>query len=533
MKQPANNVAIQSISRLILVVAAGFTGLFLLGFATTLPFRLSEPVPLSAVEPQPVVGALRVARGEVLYRDYMDEFPVVPLTYGALEYESIGLIGRVLGIETTTGMLLLGRWVTFLATIGCVALIAVLAHQRSVPWRYAFIAGLPLFWFPYMDEWLVKFTPDTLALLASLGGWALVGPPGKRGSRKDVARLCGAILLWIIVYHVKLIVLIGPVGFAAERLSAALRQRSGKSVLPVAIAGFAVLVGVLLTSLLVNVMTDGMWKLNAVDSTAACRFRFGYVVRSLISFAPASFLGPKAPVIFGGLGVFLVMTVWAILRTARQPLYGVFLALLLVNLLFLAKQGANINYLLGATLAWGLAAVVDVTQRRPFALSVPEMILAGMIVSLIALDMPSAPRITKEISLPSQQEFSRADELRKQIADDKVLVADPVYGITREAAIPWADTYHASLLDATGTGVFDPIFAKVAAGEYDLVITGRFAYYGAVANYHDLPVSPRGLWTALRASYTPIPFEKAPSNWLVFWVPRGAPQESLFAPDGQ
>ncbi|MBX3729239.1 MAG: hypothetical protein KF858_08645 [Candidatus Sumerlaeia bacterium] len=211
-------------------VAAAALGLVSLVYAVLflalLPPRLAAPTAISAIEPQPVAGALRVARGEILYRDFFAERPVLPLTYGALPYWITGKSARLIGSTEPRQVMRVGRAITLFGTLAVTLLLAFLAFQRGVSVRWAGLACLPMFWFPYLAEWWVKFTPDAPALALSLAGWALLGPPDREQSGRFPARLVGAVLLWTLAFHFKPTVLAGPMGFGIERLVAA-RAPSG------------------------------------------------------------------------------------------------------------------------------------------------------------------------------------------------------------------------------------------------------------------------------------------------------------------
>ncbi|MCB2153847.1 hypothetical protein KQI84_03095 [bacterium] len=471
-------------------------------------------MPISTVEPQPVVGALRVARGEVLYWDYTAGPPVIPLTYGALTYLLPGYVSRIVGITNPQGVLLVGRWLTFLAGLCALGFAVLLAHQRKVPWKFALWVAVPLYTFPYAAEWLVKFTPDSFALAASLGGWALVGPPDRDEDRAFYLRLVGAIILWIAVAHLKMIVLIGPIGFAVESIVAA-RRRSVRSLVPLAAAGAAVVLGVVLSAVAANALTDGMWKLHVIDSVKGCAFNLRFALTSLLAFGPPELFGRGATPLLGGAAVFLAMMFWAGLGVRRQPLYAVPLALFLVNVAFMAKQGANMNYLLGAIVAWSIAAVVDLANREPKGLRRIEVAVSICGLALVALNLPAAPRVSRELTPATEEEYRRADIYRERFGDDRVLVAESVYGITRDAPIPWADNYHASLLLEDGSHALDPVLDKIKAGEYDVVITGPVVR----GTYHRIPVYPQAIFDALSQSYAKMPLDPSEARILSFWIP--------------
>src|SRR5262245_211375 len=94
--------------------------------------RLAAKYAISLVEPQLVAGAMRVATGDRLYRDYRNERPVIPLPYGVLEYVIPGLAARLAGHADAVAILHFGRSVSLASGVGVLAMLAGLARQRGV-----------------------------------------------------------------------------------------------------------------------------------------------------------------------------------------------------------------------------------------------------------------------------------------------------------------------------------------------------------------------------------------------------------------
>jgi len=510
-------------------------------FLGVLPVRLTLGTAASLVEPQPVAAVRRLLAGENLYQDYRHGRPVLPLTYGVLAYAAPAVLDKTLGIKTPEGVYRTGRAFSFAGMAGCAAMLFLLARQRGVSRMGAWTAVLPLAWFPYIAEWFTRFTPDAAALLFSLAGWAVLGPPapGSResSSRKDTGapaksewmRGVIAVCLWLAAFHLKPTQLAGQIAFAVEWLAAGRGQasrpgadwRSALRRVFFLAAGYTAAVAA--TIWLLQVSTGGNWKLNAVDSMSAHGFRLAFISDAFKGFGSAPIAG-AAPLSdwAGGKGVLLMMLVWAIVSLRRSPLHGAYCALLGIELLFLTKRGGNINYLLGSLSLWAVATAVALRRtgaadgaRTP---SLSAQVPAVLISVLLLADIGRAGKLNFEIPLSPPADLQAVDKLVAPCAAGEVLVADGVYGAARDLPYLFADCFHASLLARSGAVDFSAEIESIQLCRYRLIVTNLF-HLGR-ARYHDTPVFPQALGEAIRRHYRVVHRGK----WFVVWEP--APRDS-------
>ena len=478
------------------VLLAVATLVFFVGFASATAARLGSGVPLTSVEPQPLWALQRIAAGEPLYRDFRVERPAVPLTYGPLAYWLPGLAARALGVSGGEGLLTLGRGFTLVGTLAVFAFAAVAARQRGATWHFACLAGAPLPWLPYAAEWLVKLNPDSMALAASLAGLVLAGPPGvdKRW------RLGAAIACWLAALALKPTIIAGPVAFGVERLLAARALAPGErraALAPVAIAAGSVIAGALALAALFQAATGGVWKLHAVDAMAACEFRFGNAVEALAGLRGGTLAtAAEWPALLGGGGGLLLAAVWAAARATASPLFVAALALGLVQLLLMSKQGGNVNYLLGPLALFGIATASDLPRA-------PRLVqpLAAAIAALLLLDAPRSARATFEMpAVPTREDFERAAALARQLGD-RTLVLDGPLAAWADLPAPWMDGYHAAILQRAGLADFTPELRALQDGRTRVVLSNAYAWAGA--SWHGQTLTPGPFLDELRARWTP------------------------------
>ncbi|MBX3729238.1 MAG: hypothetical protein KF858_08640 [Candidatus Sumerlaeia bacterium] len=285
-------------------------------------------------------------------------------------------------------------------------------------------------------------------------------------------------------------------------------------------AAVALLVGAVATAFALNLATGGFWKLNAIDAMGRGEFNPAFVLESLRSFRPAVLLyrlTPATPVLLGGVGIILLMIVWAIRRLRHQPLFAAFLLSILFDLVLMTKAGSNINYLMGSLTLWGLATVADAFPRG-HSPRLPDAKLASLfacaIVLLLVLDIPRTRVLASEILLATPLELDHARQVVEALPPERLLVLDAVWGVPQGVPVPFADTYHAAMLEKEGMLVLTDLADALVERRFRVVIANRFAT--ARAEYHGIPLLPASLRAALVEHYTPA----QRGDWLVFWTPK-------------
>lgn len=511
------------------------------------PRRVMSDYALTLTESQPTAGALRVARGEALYTDYRTVRPVLPLPYGVLTYWIPGMMTRATGAggaaEALTA-LRLGRLVAALSTLGIAAVLLFLARQRGIPWRWAWLAAVPLVWFPRMMEWTGKFFPDTPALFFSLAGWALLGPPGatspNAGGRANpgLGKTLAAAALWTLGFHFKPTLLAGPIGFGIERLfhAAAAAREAGKAaprlhwnefakearpVMPAA-AAFLTLAGI--TSAALHFGTDGLWTLHVVGANRVWEHKTSFILMNFYQLR------------LGSLAALAGMLALAATTLRRAPLFAAFFLCFLLDTLAMSKQGSNVNYLLGSVALWGLATVVAASPNasssfaaegsRSLLRGLSTRWIAGLVAAALLLHAPLARIVRWESAAPRPGEIEQVDQWILRFSPDEIVCAEGLYGLQRGLPILFGDSYHAAALETRGLVDFTPEIEAAREFRYAMIITNRL--FLGNDRYHDLPTFPPALGHELRRAYKPV----FVGNWLMVWTPeRPALQNS--APDNR
>lgn len=440
--------------------------------------------PFTGIEPQPVWGAQRVARGLPLYTPWDGAAPNVPLTYGPLAYLIPGFIARAARRVDAGSVLHIGRALSALSTLAMAWVLTRLARARGRSAVFAASAALPLVWFPYPMEWSARFTPDTLALALSLGGLA--------ATRRGRGGLAGA--LWAVGALVKPTAFVGP-------LVALLDARRARSpgVLPRAVAVGA---GLLVTALLaLELRTAGQWRSHLLDSMSVCAYSPRYALASVMN------LGPE------GVAALLMLLGIALAAGDAEDRVAL-LSTATLEIALSCKQGSNVNYLLG-TIA--LSALVAAgawerawRERRPLAWSVA---LAGLVAAL-GLGAREAPRVLREGVIPLRREVRVIAARVAALPRERVLSLSPYFGIAHDLPILYADPYHANLLAQRGRVRFDDVLARLREGRYAAVVSD-LPHHAPIV-WHDGAYSPRELAAALQSRYVLT----VRGRLLLLWQPR-------------
>jgi hypothetical protein len=544
-ESPAARALSAWLSRYAVWIALGLITLYALAQALWLmPARVSNPYANSMVEAQPVAGALRVARGEPLYRDYRAGEPVVPLTYGALQYAVPGWVARATGEADARELAQLGRATSLAAGIGIALFAALLARRQGARSVWPWFAAAPLLWFPYPLEWFAKFAPDAPALMLSLAGWCIAGSPSDSAAQTPqgptsgwrsagaLARGAGAVLCWTLAFHFKPTIVVGPIGFAVEALVLARPPLAGRpgsapfglgrwfgqslgspQVVAAATLGLVFAACCLVSGLAIDRATSGLWRLNLVDAMRVCAYDASFVAADLRMLR------------FDGLMTLVWMAVVAVALFRASAAGLTFLVVLPIDLTLMSKQGSSANYLLESIAVWGIAASAAFGSGTSFGPSsrpaLDRTTASWLLFPVFALLLVGAGKMGTvfwEITPPAANELREVDALIANTPPSAVLGLDAFHALSRGLALPFADPYHASLLARHGVVDFDTIAQALRRGTYPVVVGNRLLLGNA--SYHGQALYPEVLHSALRDGYR-VAYE---GRWFVAWVPRESPR---------
>jgi hypothetical protein len=494
------------------------------------------------VESQLVVGTLRVINSEVLYQDFTS-IPYVPITYGALAYWFPAQISNYILDHDVASVAQSGRLFSIICLAGICVCLTIMAFQRGVPWRWAWITSLPLFWFPLILRCGSQFAPDIPAIFFSLAAWAVLGN-GKVMSCRRIdsvirIRIALALLLWLICFHIKASVIVGQIGFAIESL-AVIYARTNSDGLPrklalfkrLAAIGLGNILMVLLSGILIDYWTDGLWKLNTIDAFAICKFDFANLLTNIVLLA---YLGLMIP--------YLLVLLFGIVSINRTVLFTAFWVTLTVECILMLKQGSHPKYLLGSLTVWCLGAAVVLTNyfksvhyadkscpdsRKHYGVGGAYNVLAFIILPLIFSAqlqiLMNGNLYMNQQSPPSDHELSIMDKALETYGEENVLVLAPFYALLRDMPYLFVDPFHAGILEDNHWINFNDEIEKLRKHHYKAVIANvRTLPAMAKFRWHDADPFPNTLGTALRKYYRLSNAEMNNSTddeGLVLWVPK-------------
>lgn len=483
-------------------------------WAGTLSHRLQLPYPPAMPEHQAVAGIMAVIQGEPLYRDWREEVPVLPLTFGVLFYEGYGALAGALGAASPGQVYSRGSALTFL---GCLVL-ALLLALVPLGGRDRIAAGrllplLALTAFPYPAEWATKLLPDFPALLFGFGGWALARR-GLRTKRSPLPWFAGAVVLWLITFHLKPTIIHGQVLFAAEAILRALRHGPpwrGNVLRPLlrraVPLGACVVVVTGASVLALDRATEGLWRLNQLDSIAGRPKDFAFMAESFSLWGIGSSLALAA------------MVAMALLAFRRNAAFCAFLVMILFDLSMMRLQGSNVNHLLGSIVLWGIGARMLLLHLgrgrwRPAGWTARGLAGSSLVLGVaLLLTLPVAPTRTWEGTRESPRHLAAAMEEIDATPAAHTLFLDAFLAMKAGETFLFADGYHAALLELDGLETFREYAERIRRREYDLIVANRAVV--ASNDYHNGRFAPISLYDALEEYYH---LERL-GSWLVIGRP--------------
>jgi hypothetical protein len=423
------------------------------------------------------------------------------------------------GIITPLATLQAGRNVTAATFLATLLLTILMAWQRKARWATV-LAPLPLFLMPELWNTFYKFVPDYPALALTLVGWCLVGPvqppsnlKNKYGRLPGAAAAFAAVICWAgALYFKPTTALIGPVGYWIETWVAA-RETKQNSCSPqhkreisptLIIAGWAFVAVTVGAS--GYAVTHGLLWLNIVHSN------FGSF------FSPAVLVGIFATRSWTTWTVYFVVAIGAAMYWKQIPLFRVWPWLLALEFCFMMKQGADINYNLGSLCVGGVAIAVaagklttNALQRRHFPLII-SVLLAWSIA--LATHMPLTLYRYYDGRFVTPINVNQLDTVLGKYPADKTLVLDPFYAMMRRRPFPYADGYHAAILEKRGELNFSKTASAVKTRQYKVIITDPGIFNPPQFGTGFMPES---IAAALRAQYTPA---RKIGLWFIVWLPK-------------
>lgn len=429
--------------------------------------RMTNPYPNSGTETQPVWGAMQVAKGNVLYRDFLHELPIIPLTYGSLTYVIPGWIAGAVGKTDYWTIISIGRWMALSGFIATIILTVISAKRYTKSLPYALIAITPVWWFPYMNEWATKYLPDFAAVAFSLLGWLVVSR--NTTSKGDYIKYTAAALCWTAAWHFKPIALVGIIAYASEIFYAFLADKNFKSAVKKSAPFFITAALCITTATVLNINTNGLWRLNTVTTAQQCQWNPKYIFETY-KIAPTVLWIP-------------LQIVFALLCLRKSPIAFALLIETLVATLFMMKQGANINYLIGSVLLFGICLAQMIKDSSPdfSAHKIIAVYSCGIGLTAMCLNRNESLRISTEYIPPVSNPYFHTERLLPELKTNRIISMIPEFGLMHNCDILFADNFHLALLSSNTALTPEIIKARVEENGYNIIFTEPL-----VMGYHGL-----------------------------------------------
>lgn len=247
-------------------------------------------------------------------------------------------------------------------------------------------------------------------------------------------------LCWILAFHFKPTIVVGPIGFAAEALVFAWRATApggedrawtlaqrlrallrAPAVRAAAALGLALLAGCLVSALAIDRATSGLWRLNLIDAMRVCAYDLRFVLADL------RFLR-----VDGVIALFWMAAVAVVLFRASAAGLA-FLVVLPIDLMLMSKQGSSANYLLESIAVWGIAASVAFGSGASFGPAARPALdrttASWLLFPMCALLLIGAGKMRIafwEIDPPAARELREVDAAAAQVPPSAALGLDPV-----------------------------------------------------------------------------------------------------------
>lgn len=309
---------------------------------------LAHPYPLDYGEAPLVDQAMRLARGQNIYRADLSAPPFTISNYPPLYVAAMAPFVALFGPS-----FLFGRLISVISAWVCAACLAVIVWQVSRDRVAAVLSGLSFLAFPFVVRWSSLARIDLLALALSLAGLAVVA----RRPLDDRRMLIAALLLVAAIYTRQSYALAAPLAaFVWVLLQEDMRRAFGLAALVAGIGG-----GLFLA---LNALTAGGFYFNIITANANAwsADRLSWNLNRLTDAAP----------IFIGLAAFS-----AVLGAQRSGLWAMstpYLVGSFLSFLTVGKVGSNVNYALELCAALSLAAGGVVAWARAQRAAWPELI---------------------------------------------------------------------------------------------------------------------------------------------------------------
>ena len=450
LPQPTRRLTLRKLIRWLVVGAALVYLLYtqaqgLILFVQHAPLALNDPYTLNYGEGPLLDQAVRLARGENIYRADLSTPP-----YAITNYPPLYVLAQVPFVNNFGAALWYGRLISLISALAAALFLGLTVQAITRDWLAGLAAGLTLPVIPYIFYWSSLARIDCLALALSMAGLWVVSRWHKRGWGIILA----ALLLTAAAYTRQTYLLAAPLAAFGwlwgrhERFgAAALAVLMGCLVLGI----FAILMVATRGGILFHVVTANV---NALNPDLIQHY-----LDELRQHLPIFLAGGGVYLVFGA--VFGRSAWWMI-----AP-YSIGAALVALTI---SKVGSDVNYLfeLSAALCFAAGGMIALTRRL-------FLLRAGVLV-ILALAVTMATSLSSSQYEPLLRERADDQDTLGQLIDvirttDAPILADEHTGLLVLNGKPiLIQPFEMSQLALTGLWNQQPFLDALARGDYPVIL---------------------------------------------------------------
>lgn len=404
--------------------------------------------PLDYGEAPLVDQAMRLARGQNIYRTDLSVPPYTISNYPPLYVALLALSVKAVGPAATFGV---GRALSIVSLWLAALFVALIIHNQTRNRFAAIASAVVLLAFPYTVTWSALLRIDSLALALSLGGLAVLTT--RPSSTKHL--IAAALLLVAAIYTRQSYALSAP--FAAF-VWLFFQDKRKAFQLALWVGGLSILLFVLF-----NLLTRGGFYFNIITANVN-EFKMDNLRYHWNRLREIGLI----LLIFGAVSLFLIRR-WNPLWTLAAP----YLLAALISAATIGKIGSNINYLLELCSALSLAVgVVIATSQKHVALQS----LRGFIFLVLVLGIGRMVHFTLRdytFDLVSRRaSISKLSELSSLIADTPGdILADEYMGMLTLQGRPLSiQPFEVTQLAWAGKWDQAPLIERINNKEYAAIV---------------------------------------------------------------
>ncbi|MEP7293708.1 MAG: hypothetical protein ABI835_18110 [Chloroflexota bacterium] len=428
----------------------------LTAFAQHISLALDDPYTLNYGEGPLLDQAIRLSRGEDIYRADLSTPP-----YTITNYPPLYVLAQVPFVQRFGAAFWYGRLISIVSAAAAALFLGLTVRAVTRDGLAALVAGLTLLAMPYVAYWSVLARIDALALALSMAGlWMIT-----RWYHRRWGVLLAVLLLTAAAYTRQTYLLAAPLAGFAYVWGRGARFRA---------LAFALLLGCVVLGVFAALMvaTQGGIFMHIITANVNVlnQGTLQHYVDELLQYLPVFLAGG---VVYLVLGLFFGRQAWWMI--APYCLGAVVVALTI------SKVGSDVNYLfeLSAAVCFAAGGLVALTRR--FTLRGRRFVLASAVLRAaallgLALAVATATTLSTSYFRPILQELTRDLEKYDPLVElirttDVPIIADEQMGLLALNGKPiLLQPFEMTQLALAGLWDQQPFLDALARGDYPLVL---------------------------------------------------------------